>query len=127
MNNRTKVLLAILGVAGMAHLAAPKPFDHIVPHVLPGPPRMWTYLSGSALLGVAVTTARPRSRRCGGALAAALFVAVVPANIQMAVDWSDKPMAQRLVAYGRLPLQLPLIWLALRVRRSATPLHTAAG
>ena len=51
-------------------------------------------------------------------MAAALFVVVFPANVQMAINWADRPRAQRLLAYGRLPLQIPLIWLALRVRRS---------
>ncbi len=119
MNTPTKVLLAILGVAGVAHFVAPKGFDDIVPHALPGSPRMWTYVSGVAELTVAAAVAAPRTRRLGGALAALLFLAVLPANIQMAVDWADKPLSQRLFAYGRLPLQLPLIWLAIRVRHSA--------
>ncbi|MCU1361075.1 MAG: putative rane protein [Ilumatobacteraceae bacterium] len=123
MNNPTKVLIAISGVAGAAHFASPQGFDDIVPHALPGSPRMWTYLSGVTELGVAAAVAGPRSRRAGATAAAALFVAVFPANIQMAVDWADKPVTQRLLAYGRLPLQVPLIWLALRVRRSMSPVH----
>jgi uncharacterized membrane protein len=120
MNTSTRVLVAILGVAGVAHFAIPKGFDEIVPRALPGAARMWTSLSGGAELAVAATVAVPRSRRVGAALAAVLFVVVFPANIQMAVDWSDRSLPQRLLAYGRLPLQIPLIWLALRVRRSAT-------
>ncbi len=80
---------------------------------------MWTYVSGAAELGVAAAVAAPRTRGVGAALAALLFVAVYPANIQMAVDWADRPLLQRLLAFGRLPLQIPLIWLALRVRRGA--------
>lgn len=79
---------------------------------------MWTYVSGAAELAVAALVAVPRTRRLGGALALALFVAVFPANIQMAVDWSDRSWGQRLIAYGRLPLQVPLIWLVVRVYRS---------
>ena len=107
-----------VGVAGIAHLLAPNGFDEIVPHSLPGSPRMWTYVSGVAELAVAAVVAVPRTRRVGGALALALFLVVFPANIQMAVDWSDRSWDQRLVAYGRLPLQVPLIWLAWRVYRS---------
>lgn len=118
MNTATKVLIAILGVAGAAHFAIPNGFDKIVPHGLPGSTRMWTYVSGAAELAVATIVAIPRTRRVGGLLAVALFVAVFPANIQMAVDWSDRSWAQRLVAYGRLPLQVPLVWLAWRVHRS---------
>lgn len=118
MNRATKVLVGILGAAGVAHFVAPNGFDEIVPHALPGSPRMWTYVSGAAELAVAALVAAPRTRRLGGALALALFVAVFPANIQMAVDWSDRSWGQRLIAYGRLPLQVPLIWLAVRVYRS---------
>lgn len=118
MNTPTKVLIGILGAAGVAHFVAPNGFDEIVPHALPGSPRMWTYVSGAAELAVAALVAVPRTRRLGGALALALFVAVFPANIQMAVDWSDRSWGQRLIAYGRLPLQVPLIWLAVRVYRS---------
>lgn len=116
----TRILLGILATAGVAHFIAPKGFDGIVPHALPGSPRMWTYVSGVAELGVAVTVAVPRTRRLGGYLPAALFIAVLPANIQMAVDWADRPLAQRLLAYGRLPLQIPLIWLALAVARRSS-------
>ena len=119
MNTPTRVLVAILGGAGVAHFAIPQHFDEIVPSALPGPARMWTSISGVAELGVAVTLAVPRSRHTGAALAAVLFVVVFPANVQMAINWADRPRAQRLIAYARLPLQIPLIRLALRVRRSA--------
>ncbi len=80
---------------------------------------MWTYISGVAELVVAAAVAIPRTRRVGALSAAVLFVVVFPANIQMAVDWAHRPLAERMIAYGRLPLQIPLIWLALRVRNSA--------
>ena len=57
---------------------------------------------------------RPRSqtatRRAGGLAAAVLFAAVLPANVKMARDWQDKPAPMRALAYARLPLQAPLIW-----------------
>ncbi len=110
-------LVALLGGAGVTHFVAPKGFDGIVPHALPGSPRMWTYASGVAEMIVAGTIAMPRTRRLGAGLAALLFIAVLPANVQMAIDWKSRSLPQRLIAYGRLPLQLPLIWLALRVRK----------
>ena len=57
----------------------------------------------------------PRTRRLGGLAAAALFVAVLPANVQMARDWRDRPAPLRLAAYARLPLQVPLVVSGLRV------------
>jgi uncharacterized membrane protein len=110
-------LAALLTVTGVLHLVAPAPFDAIVPRSLPGGPRFWTLASGVAELGVAAAVAVPRTRRLGAAAAAGLFVAVFPANIKMARDWSGRSVAARAVAYGRLPLQVPLVAWALAVRR----------
>ncbi|HTD49459.1 MAG TPA: hypothetical protein VK771_02600 [Acidimicrobiia bacterium] len=109
-------LAALLGGAGVAHFVRPGFFDAIVPHALPGPPRAWTYLSGLAELACAAGTARPCTRRAGATAAAFVFVAVFPANVQMAVDWRARPVIERVFAYGRLPLQVPLVVWALRVR-----------
>ena len=110
-------LAATLTTTGVLHLVAPAPFDRIVPRSLPGTPRFWTLASGIAELGVAAAVAAPRTRRLGAAAAAVLFVAVFPANVKMARDWSDRPLPVRAVAWARLPLQLPLIGWALAVRR----------
>jgi uncharacterized membrane protein len=102
------------------HFAAPKPYDSIVPPALPGSARTWTYVSGVAELVVAAALCVPRFRRLGGLLAALLFIGVFPANVQMALDYqrAGKPLPNRLVAFGRLPLQVPLVLWALRVRKS---------
>lgn len=112
-----RALAALLATAGVAHLAAPAPFDAIVPRRLPGPARAWTVASGLAELAVAAAVAAPRTRRGGGFAAAALFVAVLPANAQMAWDWRRRGPLARAVALGRLPLQAPLVGWALRVAR----------
>lgn len=108
-----------LAGGGVMHFLAPAFFDAIVPTQLPGTARFWTLASGVAELGVAAAVAVPRTRRLGGLAAAALFVAVLPANVKMAVDWSDRSPRERAVAYGRLPLQVPLVLWALTVRRNA--------
>jgi len=117
-------LAGLLGFAGVAHFVNPGFFDEIVPHALPASPRSWTYLSGAAELACAAAVARPSSRRIGGLAAAILFVAVFPANVQMAVDWRDRPALERAGAYGRLPLQIPLVLWGLRVNRNA---HRSRG
>ncbi|QQQ77291.1 hypothetical protein IOD16_01670 [Saccharothrix sp. 6-C] len=111
-------LAGLLGVAGVTHFAKPKPYDAIVPRALPGKPRTWTYLSGVAELALAATVAVPRTRGVGGKLAAGFFAAVFPANVKMAYDLRAKSPRVKAVAYGRLPLQVPLILWALRVGRS---------
>jgi uncharacterized membrane protein len=108
-------LAGLLATAGVAHFVTPRQYDAIVPRSLPGSPRFWTYASGVAELATAATIAYPKTRRVGGAVAAALFTAVFPANVKMAVDWRHRPAPQRVAAYGRLPLQAPLIWWAARV------------
>lgn len=111
------LLAAMLATTGVLHFLAPAPFDAIVPRWVPGPRRRWTHLSGVAELGVAAAVAMPRTRRAGGLAAAALFVGVFPANVQMALDWRHRQPAARAIAIGRLPLQLPLIAWALRTSR----------
>lgn len=112
-------LAALLTTTGVLHLVRPAVFDAVVPRALPGPARFWTLASGVAELGVAAAVAVPRTRRRGGTAAAALFVGVFPANVQMALDCSDRSTAVRAVAWCRLPLQVPLVLWALRVRNRA--------
>jgi uncharacterized membrane protein len=111
-------LAGLLTVTGLTHFARPRPFDAIMPRSLPGNPRTWTYLSGAAELAVAAAVLHPRTRPLGGLAAAALFAAVFPANVQMAIDWRHAPPLRRAIAYGRLPLQAPLVWWGVRVARS---------
>jgi uncharacterized membrane protein len=110
-------LAGLLAVAGTTHFLAPKPFDAMVPRALPGRPRTWTYVSGVAELTVAAALANPRTRRAGGWMAAGLFLAVLPANVQMAMDWRDRAPALRAAAWGRVPLQVPLVVRSLRIAR----------
>ncbi len=112
-------LAALLTSVGVTHFAAPKPFDTIVPTELPGSPRFYTYASGVAELATAALILAPRTRRLGATAAIALFIGVFPANVNMVRLWWDKPWPLRLGALARLPLQIPMITEALKVRRSA--------
>ncbi|WP_461031089.1 DoxX family protein, partial [Streptomyces sparsus] len=103
----TRLLVGLLAAAGVAHFAVPRPFDSIVPKALPGSPRNWTRASGAAELLLAASVAAPRTRRIGALATAAFFVAVLPANVQMARDWRHRPLPLRAAAYGRVPLQVP--------------------
>lgn len=110
MTRGEKLLAFFLLGAGISHFVNPEFFDAIVPPVLPGSERLATYLSGVAEVVVGVAVLVRRTRRTALWAAAALFLAVYPANIYMAWDWRDRELSERLVAYGRLPLQIPLIW-----------------
>jgi len=107
----------LLGI-GTVHFVAPKPFDDIVPAELPGSPRFYTYASGVAELTTGTLLLVPRTRRFAGLAAAALFVSVFPANINMVRLWWDKPSPMRVIAIARLPLQIPMITQAIKVWRS---------
>ena len=110
----------MLLITGAGHFIVPGPVDQLVPGFLPGEPRMWTYLSGAAEIVVALMLLAPLAQkimglsvRLWGTYAAfALFLAVWPANINMAVEWSSRDMPEPLFAYARLPLQLGLFYWA---------------
>lgn len=115
-----RALSGLLVGAGLLHILAPKYFDSIVPPALPGEARNYTYASGVAEIAVGTALLVPRTRRLGGTAAAALFVAVFPANIQMTVDWlrsSKTSRIQKAIVVARLPLQVPLILAALKARQ----------
>ena len=106
------LLAALLAVAGTSHLLRPEWYDSLVPPLLPGTARTWTLGSGVVELVVAALVAVPRTRRTGGLAAAALFVAVFPGNVWLAIEPGDVP---RWAALARLPLQVPLVLWGLQV------------
>jgi uncharacterized membrane protein len=113
-----RIAALLLGV-GTVHFVAPKPFDDIIPAELPGSPRFYTYASGFAEVSIGALVLARRTRRFGALAAAALFLAVFPANINMVRLWWDKPWPMRIAALARLPLQIPMVTEALKVRRNA--------
>ncbi|MER7914283.1 MULTISPECIES: hypothetical protein [unclassified Streptomyces] len=111
-------LAGLMAAAGTAHFLVPRPFDSVVPRALPGSPRTWTRISGVAELALAAGLAVPGTRRASARATALFFAAVLPANVKMAHDWRHRPAAARAVAYGRVPLQLPLILWARHAARA---------
>ncbi|MFI5953375.1 hypothetical protein [Cryptosporangium sp. NPDC051539] len=103
-----------LATMGVLHFATPKPFVKIIPSWLPAPEAL-VAASGAAELACAALVAIPKTRGLGGLATAALFVGVFPANCQMALDARTTP--SKAIAYGRLPLQVPLVAWALSVSR----------
>ena len=113
-----RIAALLLGV-GTTHFLAPKQFDGIIPAELPGSPRFYTYASGVAEVGIGALLLARRTRRNAALAAVALFLGVFPANVNMVRLWWDKPWPMRIVALARLPLQIPMITEALKIRRNA--------
>ncbi|MFO0596652.1 MAG: DoxX family protein [Myxococcaceae bacterium] len=108
------ILKWVLGVfmvfAGVMHFATPKPFERIVPSVLPAK-RLLVYVSGVAEILCGVGLLVPVTQTWAAWALIALFVAVFPANINMAIN--DIPLGKtplpRWAHWIRLPLQFVLI------------------
>lgn len=118
-------LAALFLTSGAIHLVRPQVFEPIVPRPL-GHARELVYVSGVAELACAVGLLVPATRRRAGWASAALLVAVLPANVQMAVSAhrraarhpeDGKAQALRWGTLARLPLQVPLIRVALAATR----------
>lgn len=110
MSRRARLLAGLLAATGVLHLVRPQLYDPIIPRVLPGAPRAWTYVSGVAELTLAAALMVPAGRRRAAQATAVFFVVVFPANVQMALDGGA-------IAWARLPLQLPLILWALSIAK----------
>jgi uncharacterized membrane protein len=110
----TKLLAGLFAVSGMAHLVKPELYEPLMPDVVPAH-REVILGSGVAELLCAAGLLVPRTRKVAGLASAALLVGVFPGNLKMADDArrSGKPVFQA-IAYGRLPLQVPMIRAALK-------------
>ncbi len=121
MSRRTRFslfgLCLLVGGSGVLHFVVPTPYRRIMPAPLRAHAAAVVVASGLCELVCAALLAIPRTRRLGATATAALFVAVFPANIQMALDSLHADMPVAVIAWLRLPLQAPLIFWALYFRR----------
>lgn len=112
------MLAGLFGASSLVHVGRPQVFGSLIPPWLPNP-RPVIYASGAAemICAVGLVTRSGWSRTASVLLLAGLF----PGNVQMALKaahasegrltWSE------LIAFVRLPLQLPLMWLRGRSSR----------
>ncbi|MCW2759423.1 MAG: rane protein [Nocardioidaceae bacterium] len=112
------LLAAMLGGSGVIHLVRPATFEPMMPEIVPAH-REVILGSGVLELVAAAGLLSTRYRRPAGWLAAAILVGVYPANLKMAADAAKThSTGVKVAAFGRLPLQLPLIRTALRAARN---------
>jgi uncharacterized membrane protein len=113
------VLTVFMVAAGANHFVAPATYVGMMPPYLPAPLTL-VYVSGVAEIFGGLGLIPRATRRLAAWGLIALFVAVFPANLHMALH--HLPLGDRVVPawalWARLPLQLVLIaWAALFARR----------
>jgi len=119
-------LAALFLGSGTLHLVRPQVFEPIVPPQLPEP-RKVVEVSGVAEIVCGLGLLHPKTRRIAGLASAALLVGVFPANVQMSVDAGKRANRKRTAkaagffagTVARLPLQLPMIKVALRAGKKS--------
>lgn len=112
----TVALIALFTGSGVLHFVRPGPFVSIVPRRLPHKEAL-VAVSGAAELVCAGLLAAPGTRVLGGVASAGLLAGVFPANVSMALRSGRRSPLARTIAWARLPLQIPLIAMALRAGR----------
>ena len=113
-------LAALFAGSGALHLARPGLYLPLVPPVLPARDGI---VLASGVAEIVCAAGLLMHARWAGLASALLLVAVFPANVAYAVDSASAPSTSPLVvaaAWGRLPLQAPLIWAALQARRQGS-------
>jgi uncharacterized membrane protein len=117
-HNRALLLLlaALFLASGVLHLVNPAAFEWLMPPWLPEH-NFLILLSGVFELVCAVGLIA--KQRWAGYLSALVLLAIWPANIWYAVDLSSDGLnSMDLVAWLRLPLQIPLIYSAIVFART---------
>jgi uncharacterized membrane protein len=105
----SRYALALLFVlAGLWHLVHPATYLAIMPPQLPQPLAL-VYVSGFFEMLGGIGLLPKSTRRLASLGLLALLVAVFPANVYMALI-HEKLGIPGWVVWGRLPLQLPLLW-----------------
>lgn len=112
-------LAAAFVASGIVHLVRPQTFEPLMPKAVPAH-REVIYASGVVELLCAAGLLHPSTRRTAGWASLAVLLGVYPANFKMAGDaWRRNDTMFKAAAFGRLPLQLPMIRIALKAARGA--------
>lgn len=124
-----RLLVVLFTGSGLLHLVRPQVFEPIIPAPLRRWDRALVLASGGVELACAAGLAHPRTRPAAGVASAALLVAVWPANLQMTLAHGRRARrrgdlrstALWVGTLARLPLQWPLVRIALRSGREGGP------
>lgn len=118
-----RLLAAIFVATGLFHLLDPEAFMRIMPPYLPAH-RLLVLVSGAAEIAGGIGLLIPALRRAAGWGLAALLVAVLPANVQMALrpeGTFGADFAEPLLWLRILLQPLLIVWVLWSVRRAGPP------
>ncbi|HQW67611.1 MAG TPA: DoxX family membrane protein [Gemmatimonadales bacterium] len=119
-----RILLALAFVtAGVLHFVKPEPYLAIMPPWLPAH-ALLVQLSGLAELAGGIGLLIDRWRRAAGIGLMVLLLAILPANVQMLLNYQARgaPAGEITLLWLRLPLQLVLmaaVWWVFQPRKPA--------
>jgi uncharacterized membrane protein len=120
------ILAAIMVAIGVLHFAMPAPFVSIVPASFPVP-NVLVMVSGFFEILGGVGLLVPRARRAASYGLVLLYLAVYPANINMALHPELGRGIPEWALLARLPLQFVLIAWALWVGSERVPTRSSAS
>lgn len=113
------LLAGIFATSGVTHLVKPEVYEPLMPAFVPAHREM-ILGSGVVELACAAGLLSARTRSAAGWASAALLVGVFPGNLKMADDARRSRSPRfKAIAYGRLPLQLPMVRIALKAARAS--------
>lgn len=110
------ILAFFLILAGVFHFVKPHFFMKIMPDYIPMHLQM-VYISGAVEILCGILLLFPETQKWGAYLSIALFIAVFPANIEMAKKFYEIHHKYFWLTVLRLPLQIVLIWWAYQFRK----------
>jgi uncharacterized membrane protein len=109
LGRNAKIVVGAFLASGTVHIVRPQVYEPLMPSWVPAH-REVILASGAAEIAGALGMLFPPTRRLAGLASAALLLGVYPGNIKMAVDAArSRNVPLKVAAYGRLPLQLPMI------------------
>ncbi len=116
MKTTLRVLIAlVMVVIGLSHFFSPDPFVRIVPNFLPWPLAL-VYISGACEIAGGIGLLPRPTRKLASWGLMALYLAVFPANINMAIhniQLSEGGQIPVWAMWARLPMQagfMALVW-----------------
>ena len=107
---RAVLAVAFIG-AGLMHFVATSTYARIMPPMLPDP-RLLVQVSGVCEVLGGIGLLVPATQRFAAWGLVALLIAVMPANLYMAMDHAAWPRIPVWALWARVPLQVPMIWWA---------------